>query len=139
MVDKQKLIIMSKLAAYDKDLGKADKLQDEYYRGDYVYKKNLWTRFFALLGAAILLGLYYVYRIFILEADIFQLDYMQELTNAGTFIVAVLAIYTIIGTILATIEYYLSQKRLKEYFALIRKLDKHTKESPENIGEDTVS
>ena len=139
MVDKEKLIIMSKLATYDKNLGRSDKTQGEYYRGDYVYKKNLWTRFFAFLGAVILLGMYYVHRIFILEADIFQLDYIQELINAGTFIIAVLAVYTVISSVLATIEYHLSQKRLKQYFALIRKLDKHTKETSENIGEETVS
>ena len=129
---------MSKLATYDKHLGRSDKIQDEYYRGDYIYKKNLWTRFFAFLGAMILLGLYYSHRIFVLDADIFQLDYMQELINVGIFLVLILGVYSIIGTVIATIEYYLSQKRLNQYFALIRKLDNHTKEPSENIEKETV-
>ena len=123
MVDKEKVIIMTKLAIYDKNDGEEDRKQHEYFCGDYVYKYNFWNRLFVFSASMILLAMYYAHKILIEQINILEMDYKAELITAGKFLLVILVVYSVIGTIRATVKYYSAQKRLKEYFALTKELD----------------
>ena len=145
MVDKEKLITMTKLAIYDKNDGEADRKYMGYFRSDYVYKYNFWNRFFVLIGTIMVIIMYYAHKILIENVDIFDMDYRAELIDAATFLIIVIVFYTVIGTAIATVRYYLAQKRIKKYFALIAKLDSLSKakdfteeDTLENHGADIV-
>lgn len=143
MIRKEKIILMTKLAVYDKYEGEADRRANEYYRHDYIFKKNIWTRFCAAVGAVILLAFDWLWKIFVKEIDLSLLNYRQELLDAVFFIVAVMILYTLIGTVKATVEYNRSQKRLQKYFYVLNKLDRlqledsdHDQEEPD--GTDII-
>ena len=137
MVDKEKLIIMTKLAIYDKNYGETDRRQQEYFRDDYVYKYNFWNRFFVFIATIIVIIMYYSHKILIENMDILEMDYKAELVDTATFLIVVLVIYSIIGTIIATVKYYLAQKRLKKYFAMIAELNDLSK-AKDFTEEDTL-
>jgi len=123
MVNQQKIITMTKLALYDKHEGTADRAASEYFRHDYIYKKNLGTRL-AVGVAGVLILLIYWLRVFLLDGvDLLQMDIRQHLVDSVLFLVALLAVYSLIGTIKGTREYYLIQKRLEIYNSLIRQLE----------------
>ncbi|MCL2707946.1 MAG: hypothetical protein FWF03_02390 [Defluviitaleaceae bacterium] len=124
MVTKQKIITMAKLAVYDKRDGGPDRVIDGYYRHDYIYKKNMATRFCAGAGAAVLAGVYWVRTLLFEGADIFELDLQARLTETLLFIIAAMAVYSVIGTLQCTRQYYLVQKRLKRYSALTHQLER---------------
>ena len=124
MVSKQKIIVMTRLALYDKHDGLSDRVANDYFRHDYIYKKNLGTRIAVGLGSALILGLYWLRVIVIDEVDIFELNIEQLLTDSIIFVMAVLAVYSLIGTIQGTREYYLVQKRLDKYQQYTRYLER---------------
>ncbi|MCL2498765.1 MAG: hypothetical protein FWE90_00335 [Defluviitaleaceae bacterium] len=120
----QKIIVMTQLALYDKHEGYTDQMANDYFRHDYIYRKNLGTRFAVGFGGLIMLGLYWARNIFIDGTDLFELELTTYLYDSILFILAVLAVYSLIGTIQGTREYYLVQKRLTRYHALVRQLER---------------
>jgi hypothetical protein len=120
----QKIITMTQLALYDKHNSASDQAANDYFRHDYIYRKNLGTRFAVGIGGFIMLILYWARNFLIDGADLFELDFSTHLTDSILFILAILAVYSLIGTIQGTREYYLVQKRLTRYLALVRQLER---------------
>lgn len=124
MVNQKKIITMTKLALYDKHHGATDRAANEYFRHDYIYKKNLGTRLATGLGSFLVLAIYWLRVILLDGVDVLQMDIRQGITDSVLFLVAVLAVYSLIGTIQGTREYYLVQKRLDSYSNNIKLLEK---------------
>jgi len=125
MVNQQKIAIMTKLALYDKHEGSADRHANEFFRHDYIYKKNLGTRLAIGFGGLLLLALHWLRMILIDGLDVLQVAIVRgHLIESLMFLAALLAVYSLIGTLQGTREYYLIQKRLKKYNGLVRQLEK---------------
>ena len=121
MVDKEKVVLLNRLAIYDKHISESDKKINDYFLHDYIYAKNIRTRFFAFIGSLIILAFYMLHRIFVEEIDLFALDYMKELTDAAVFIVIILVLYTLIGSLQASVTYRASQKRIRAYLEVLKR------------------
>jgi hypothetical protein len=140
MVNKNKITLMTRLALYDKHHGKADRAVFAYYRRDFIYRKNMWTRFCVGIGGVILLAVYWLHRIFIAGEDInviavqdmvtvsirdyITVDIQRGLLDSFLFVVALLAVYTVIGTVQGTAQYYGVQKRLTRYNNMLKHLER---------------
>ena len=122
MIDKEKIIIMTKLASYDKNNSEEDSRILGYFRHDYVYRKNVVDRFFVLLGGLILLAIDYMRRIFLYDLDVFTLDFFKELRGILIFLGVLLVIYTVIGSIKHNYEYTKCQLRMKKYRIYTKRL-----------------
>lgn len=139
MTGKLKIITMTKLAVYDKNEGDADRLANEYFRSDYIYRQNMWTRLCVGAGAAILVGLYWLRMLIIDGVDFFAMDLQKPITDSVLFVLAVLAVYTVIGTIHATRRYYLVQKRLEHYQGLLYHLQRINERARRQSDAEEVS
>jgi len=128
LLDPQKVITMTKLAIYDKEGAEEDLNIDRFFRHDYIYRQNMWIRLYLLIGCLVVIGLRVLHMLAVDQADLFALDFRAELIKAAVFILIVLVGYTIIGTIQYTVVYERSQRRMREYFAL---LDELTPPAPE--------
>ena len=129
MVNMDKIITMTKLALYDKHQGFADRAANEYFRHDYIYRKNLGNRLAVGFGGLIILIIYWLRVIFLDGVDVFQLNLQLHIRDSIVFILALMAVYTVIGTIQGTREYYNVQKRLDKYrenMSILEKLDGRT-------------
>lgn len=124
MVNQQKIIIMTKLALYDKHDGPADRAANDFFRHDYIYKKNLGTRIAVGFGGMLILALYWISVLFEGDVDVFELNVQDYLLESFLFILALLAVYSVVGTIQGTREYYLIQKRLTTYQTHLRNLER---------------
>ena len=123
MVNREKIITMTKLAIYDKRDGASDRAANEFFRHDYIYKKNIGTRIAVGIGGVILLALYWLGVVFVDGVDVFELDLLTHIMESMLIVVAIIAAYSVIGTIHGTREYYLVQKRLKKYHNLVNFLE----------------
>ena len=123
MLNESRIITMAKMASYDKRYGKADRAAFSFYRRDYIYRKNMWTRLSVGIGALFLLVIYWLHEIFIYGTDIHEIDIYPSVTNSILFLIAVMAFYTMIGTIQGTIEYYKIQRRVEDYIDMIQYLE----------------
>ena len=133
MIDKEKIVLLTRLAIYDKHMSESDKKVNQYFLHDYIYSRNIRTRFFAFIGSLIVILFMVMHRVFIEEVDIFALDYRKEITEIVIFIVIVLVLYTVIGGLQAAVAYKTSQKRIKAYLEVLKKagMEKQTKTSEE--------
>jgi hypothetical protein len=123
MVNRQKIITMTKLALYDKHEGASDREANDYFRHDYIYRKNLGTRISVGIAGIVLLVIHWIRIIFVDGVDIFEIRIQDHVLESVLFIVAIIAVYSLIGTIQGTREYYLVQKRLKRYLGMLRFLE----------------
>ena len=130
MVSKEEIIIMSKLAIYDKNNGENDKKINGLYYRDYVYRKNFYARAFALLGCLIIIALYATNLLLDEQIDFFEIDFNLLAISSIQIIGVVMVLYTLIGTKISTTEYRKIKQRIKAYFLLIRDLEK-LKEKPD--------
>ena len=135
MVNQLKIITMTRLALYDKHEGPGDRAANDYFRHDYIYRNNLGTRLAVGCGSAIILVIYWLRAFVINEMDLFEINIQQYATESFLFILAVLAAYSLIGTIQGTRQYYLVQKRLAQYQALVRQLER-LEERTQRVYED---
>jgi len=123
MANPQKIITMTKLALYDKHEGASDRAANDYFRHDFIYRKNLGTRLAVGLGCVFILIIYWSMRIFVEGIDVFELN-LEHFRESILFALAALVLYSLIGTIQGTREYYLVQKRLEDYQAHLRHLER---------------
>jgi len=124
MINKEKIILMTKLAVYDKKFGEADIGAGSFFRHDYVYWKNFWARLSALFGCAIIVAAYVLDKIVIKGTDLFSIDYKQEGINILIFVIIVLGITTFFSSIKATREYSAIEKRVASNLEYTKKLDR---------------
>ena len=123
MYDKDKIRIMSKMAVYDKRDFDRDAKAGQYFRHDFIYKKNMQMRFFLGIGCVILMFFYVMYLLAIEGADLFAMDFQAEAVRLLFFTILLMVGYSLIGTIIYTREFLISERRINAYFALMRKLD----------------
>jgi hypothetical protein len=124
MLNEQKIITMTKLAVYDKREWETDNKTNGYFRHDYLYRKNMGIRFSVGLGGVILLLVYWSRVFFVDGMEVLVAEFNAQAYESGLFLVALLMVYSLIGTIQGTREYYLMQKRLDRYFSLLRQLER---------------
>ena len=122
ILDKRRIIIMAKLASYDKNFGEKDRQALKYFRTDYVYRKNMWTRFCVVLGCLIIGGVYALHFFLVEGNSPFVFDYQGELLNLGIFMLVMMGIYTLISTKIHVSEFNQAERRLSNYLELIKKL-----------------
>ncbi|MFV0520797.1 MAG: hypothetical protein ACK5LY_11110 [Lachnospirales bacterium] len=132
----KKIVLMSQLALYEKKYGKDDIKNSNYYRSDFVYLKNMWTRAFAILGAFLLMILYFLdmYAEIGLEEMVLYLrdNYMAIVY----YLIGVIILYTIIGTFMYSSEYKNSKKRVESYSRLLDKINKITEEEKNSMSNE---
>ena len=131
----KKIIVMTQLALYDKHHGKSDRLINEYFRHDYIYRKNLGNRLAVGSGAVVIMAIYWFRNIFIEGVEVFELYIRQHITDAVIFVLAVMAFYTVIGIIQGTREYFLVEQRLRHYEDLCAYLERVDERERMNSGE----
>jgi len=114
---------MTKLALYDKHEGAADREANNYFRHDYIYRKNLGTRISVGIAGIIILIIHWLRIIFVEGNDVFEINIQELVFESALFIIALVAVYSLIGTIQGTREYYHVQKRLNRYLGMLRFLE----------------
>ncbi|MDR2168148.1 MAG: hypothetical protein LBE35_09925 [Clostridiales bacterium] len=130
MIDKDKIRIMAKMAVYDKKGFERDARANQYFRHDFIYKRNMQMRFHLGIGCIILAIFYIMYLLLVREHDLFALNFQAEAIRLLTFVIVIMVGYSFIGTIVFTREFLVSQKRVEAYFALMKELSGEEAEKP---------
>lgn len=145
MIDENKIHYMTKIAMHKKKYNDKDIKLDNYYRSDYIYKKNIFNRFWVIIGLFFVAILAVLDIVFVKQTDIFSIDYKKFGIEVAAIALIVLVIYSFIGMIKYGIEYDLAEKRLKQYRILVRDLERYNRtklkeksglEAKEESGED---
>ena len=125
LIDQDKIILMTKLAVYEKEHIKEDRRRNSYYIEDYIYIKNFKTRFsvsIVVLLVVIFDAMRMINGNLVIPASLgeFINIYMKPYLMPW---VIILIGYTILSTAIYRKRYVLSQKRLNSYNKLLKDLD----------------
>lgn len=134
LIDKDKIILMSQLALYEKRYMKEDKRITSYYREDYIYSKNFVTRLCVTICIIIFVGVNVLNKIN--NGENIPFDFYELFTlyivPYSILLAVSLFIYTLISTVIYGKKYDLSQKRIQYYKDQLKKLDERDKHKLSN-------
>lgn len=134
LIDKDRIILMSKLALYEKRYVKEDRRITSYYREDYIYSKNFVTRLCVTICIIIFAGVNVLNKIN--NGENIPLDFHELFTSyivPYSILLAVsLFIYTLISTVIYGKKYDLSHRRIQYYKDQLKKLDERDKHKLSN-------
>ncbi|MEA4816054.1 MAG: hypothetical protein VB120_04255 [Lachnospiraceae bacterium] len=131
MPEKRKIKIMTALAIYDEKYGKKDRLADENFKSDYIYKRNSSLRVGIVIGYILIFMFYMIIKVFSGNIEIVDFDYMLYVKIWGIPLAVILVFYTILGHFIFGREYKESQERLTGYHELMKILHKEKPEASE--------
>jgi len=127
LVDQEKIIIMTKLALYEKKYMRKDKRKLDYFIEDYIYVRNFLVR----LGITLILffniavgGFRSLNNEFIIPTSV---ESFMEIYIAPYFwpwLIAIV-IYSVITTFISGIEYRNANQRFNEYKRLMKQLEEY--------------
>lgn len=124
MLDKKKIRLMTRLAAYDKKNAKRDLKISNYYKKDYVSFHTLSTVIWITIGYAIVAGLYALCN---MEMLLDGLTVTKLLILAGGAIgiyVVLVIIYCICASTVYAKRYHKAKLRTKRYYRDLARLSK---------------
>ncbi|NLK22178.1 MAG: hypothetical protein GX308_08950 [Epulopiscium sp.] len=133
MIEEEKIKLMSKLAVYEKSYGTSDEKINKYYKSDYVYIQNWWSRISAVVGGILLIGLMLFHKIVAQEINVFDIDYRVYGTWIGIFMVILIVFYSLLSTYVYGKRYENAQGRINNYLQMLRQLDEY---KPSNQQEE---
>ena len=122
MLNEQRVILMTRLAAYEQRKGKKNMKICKYFRSDYLMMQMLKTLVCTTIAYAILTGLYLVYHLEEITENLYKMDLVgliqQILMLYGVFVV----VTCVLTYIVYSYRYLKARKKLKEFMSNLKKL-----------------
>lgn len=126
MIEQEEIILMTKLALHEKKYGKKDKKRNSYFKWDYIYINNWYTRFSVGVVAAMVIAWMTLTDIYMKEIiPVFDVELGEYLSQYILVFVLLILGYTGVSTMIFNRKYEQSQERLFEYEALLKELDQY--------------
>lgn len=124
MVNEERIKLMTRMAAYEKEEHKKNKKIVSFFKSDYVSMQTLKSIVYTTIAFAIMFGLYVLYDFEIFMKEIYQMDIFE-------FAKSVIIVYGIFMGIILVITYVVSLYQYKRaiqstklYYANLKKLSR---------------
>lgn len=124
MVNEEKVILMTKLAAYEEGEGKKYVSIAKYFRSDYISSQLLRSLLAGTVAFIGILGVMVFYNFEFFMQDIYNADMVAFAKKVGIVYAVCMGVYLVISYILALYRYNRAKQSLKQYYVNLRKLYK---------------
>ena len=122
MLNEEKVILMTKLASYEKREGKANMSVSSYFRGEYISLHLLKAVIVSTISYFIGFGLYLLYYMEDLLENMYEIDFMLLAKNAISIYVVVVVVYCCLSYIVYTYRFVKAKKGVRRYYHNLKKL-----------------
>lgn len=122
MINEQRVILMTRLASYEKGEGKKNVKIGNYFRSDYIAIQILKAVISASLAFGIVFALYVLYDFETFMQDLYKIDLFAFARNIVIYYAAFVLGYGILTYIVCTWRYAKAKKSLKVYYHNLKKL-----------------
>lgn len=122
MVQEKKVILMTKLQAYEDKYGKKDAAVANYFRGDYLGMQVLKSIIYITIAAVIFYAGYIFYHLEEFLKEIYQMDLLEYGKTLLTDYLILAAAYAVITYLVYALRYTKARKHLKHYYGGLKKL-----------------
>lgn len=128
MLNKDKIVLMTKACLYEKYLYPKDRDEVNYFKYDYIMKNNMLNVLFVTFITAIWIVLFRFTDILTNEL-FFELDLLVEVFKQSIWIIILVDIaFFIIGLFVYGKKYDTSEIRMEEYYSTLEKINEMERE-----------
>ncbi len=122
MLNKERIILMTKMASYEVNEGKRNVAIGSYFRGDYIGWQVLKSIISATIAFVVVFGVYIYYDFETFMTDIYKMDLIEFARHILSMYLWTVGIYAVIAYAVYMIRYMRAMKSLKLYYMNLRKL-----------------
>ena len=131
MLNKERVILMTKLASYENGEGKKNAAIGKYFRGDYIGAEVVKSIIAGTLAFGVGFALYVLYEFESLMADIYKMDLFVFAKNILVVYVVVVVAFALITYLVYYKRYSKAQKSLRNYQKNLKKLSSYYQKDSE--------
>ncbi len=122
MINEQRVILMTRLASYEKGEGRRNVKIGNYFRSDYIAIQVLKAVISATLAFGIVFAMYILYDFEAFMLDLYKIDLFAFARNVIIYYAAFVLGYGILTYIVCTWRYARAKKSLRIYYHNLKKL-----------------
>ena len=127
MLNREKVIAMTRMASYEEGKGKEHLRICSYFRSDYIGAAILKAAGAVTITFVFVIALYIYYNFEDFMENIYQMDMIGLFKTFGKYYLICLIVYVAISYIVAFIKYLIARRNIRKYknnLKMIRKLQK---------------
>lgn len=130
MINEERIVLMTKLAAYEKNEGKKNMAVGKYFMGDYISLHMLRTVISGTLAYLLAVAVYFLYYMEDLIANLYSLDFAGMARNVIMYYIVFLVAYGLVTYIFFTLHFFKAKKGIKRYYHNLKKLNSMYHQQP---------
>ena len=122
MVNEERIKLMTRMAAYEKEEHKKNKKIVSFFKSDYISMQTLKSIVYTTIAFAIMFGLYVLYDFEIFMKEIYQMDIFEFAKSVIIVYGIFLGIILVITYAVSLYQYKRALQSTKLYYANLKKL-----------------
>lgn len=122
MLNEERIILMTKTAAYEEGKGKRNMAIAGYFRSDYIELNIIKSLFYSTVAFLLVAAMVIYYQFEILLQDIYKMDLQQLGKNILFYYVVFLIGNLLVSYMVSAVRYSRAKKSLKHYYSNLRRL-----------------
>jgi hypothetical protein len=122
MLNEERVILMTRMAAFEQHEGKKNNAINSYFRSDYVGFEVLKSIISATIVYLILVAAYVMYHFADVLQDIYNTDVMGTAKKYLVYYIILVAVYSVISGVYYSIRYRKMRGSMRAYYACLKKL-----------------
>ena len=123
MLNEDKVILMTRMAAYEENEGKKNVQIGNYFRSDYISLQVLKSVVSATIGFGVIFALYIFYDFETFMQDIYKMDLIGFGKNVLLYYGITVVVYGAASYLICSLRYARAKKSLKCYYNNLKKLN----------------
>lgn len=124
MVNEDRIKLMTRMAAYEKEEHKKNKTIVSFFRSDYISMQMLKSIISTTIAFAIMFGLYVLYDFEVFMKEIYQMDMFEFAKSVIIIYVIFVGIFSVITYVVSLYQYNRALQSIKLYYANLKKLSR---------------
>ena len=122
MLNEERVILMTRMAAYEQREGKENNAINSYFRSDYVGFQVMKSIISATVVYLILVAAYVMYHFSDVLQDVYNTDIAATARKYLVYYIALVAVYSVISYIIYSIRYRQMRKNMRAYYSCLKRL-----------------
>ena len=123
MLSEERIILMTRMASYEKGEGRENVKIGNYFRSDYIALQILKAVVCAIIAFGIMFGLYMLCNFEDFMENLYKMDLLAFAKDVLTYFVAIVGGYAVLTYSVCTWRYAMAKKSLKCYYHNLKKLN----------------
>lgn len=124
MLNEERVILMTRMAAFEKSEGKKNRDLNSYFRGDYVGYNVLKSVISATIAYLIMVAAYVLYNFESVLSNLYATDLIATGKKILIYFIIIVGIYSLASYIIYSYRYARMRKKLRAYYGDLKTLQK---------------